>query len=105
MNHTELLNKIAYRLSGMNIDDMTTSERQISGLLIENDLMKKDAGGDVAATPVKDTDPYEYMTLYDKFRAGDEAIERGRRTWFQIVDSVGSCLKQRPEWGAARRKR
>ena len=47
---------------------------------------------------------YIYLPPDEKFIDGDQAIENGSVTWFNILDSIGSNLSNRPRWVAARRK-
>ena len=53
--HLQLLNKIAGRLSGMNADDLTTAERQISKLLLDAGFLTQDENGDLRDKDAKDT--------------------------------------------------
>lgn len=56
---------------------------------------------DAKVVPYKE--PYRYLGLNEKFAAGDEAIERGGTTWFQIVDSLDHSLSEMKNWVCARR--
>jgi hypothetical protein len=49
------------------------------------------------------SEPWTYLGPDTEFEIGDEAIEIGGTTWFEIVDSVGSTLNKNKNWGAARR--
>ena len=44
---SKLLKKIAGRLSGIHEDDLTTAERQITDLLLDNDILHKDDQGNL----------------------------------------------------------
>lgn len=81
-----------------------------SGATFEEALIKAQAAVrlkalECAAKACNSTaEQYMYLMPNEKFKKGDQAIEVGSTTWFEIQDSIGNTLSQRPTWAAARRK-